>query len=83
MGKRTLNHPPSVLLCSGLGALLTIVLGKRKNSWQDKDYVLKWFGEKEKKAIAAYRTFVMKGIEHGRRIWWVGGWFDPWAGGLL
>jgi hypothetical protein len=29
-------------------------MGKIKNDWQDRDYVLKWFGKKEGEARNAY-----------------------------
>ena len=44
-----------------------------KNDWQDRDYVLKWFGSKEHKAKRTYSAFVKKGIEQGRRPDLVGG----------
>jgi len=54
---------------SGHGALM----GKVKNEWQDRDYVLKWFGKKEGEAIKNYRNYVKKGIDQGRRPELVGG----------
>jgi predicted HTH domain antitoxin len=50
-----------------------VVMGKRKNDWQDRDYVLGWFGAKEGEAKRAYRRFVKKGIDQGRRPELVGG----------
>jgi REP element-mobilizing transposase RayT len=50
-----------------------VVLGRRDCSWQDRDYVLKWFGKKVGPAKKAYRAFVEKGIPHGQRPELVGG----------
>lgn len=41
--------------------------------WQDKQFVLQWFGQDPKRAKAAYRLFVQKGIQEGRRPDLVGG----------
>ena len=51
----------------------SVILGKVKNDWQDQDYVLKWFGKKEGEARRAYRNYVKKGIDQGRRPELVGG----------
>jgi len=51
----------------------SVLLGRVKNEWQDRDYVLKWFGAKEGEAKKAYRQFVKKGIDRGRRSDLVGG----------
>lgn len=59
-----------------------IVMKRCKNDWQDRRYVLKWFGRKEEDAKKAYRRFVKKGIALGQRpdltggglIRSVGGW---------
>ena len=48
-------------------------MGKIKNQWQDRDYVLKWFGKKQNEAKKAYRNYVQKGINDGRRPELVGG----------
>ena len=50
-----------------------MLLGRRKDKWQDRDYVLKWFGGKEGEAKKAYRDFVKRGIDQGRRSDLVGG----------
>ena len=50
-----------------------VVLGRRSNDWQDRDYVLQWFGHKEGEARKAYRQFVKGGIAQGRRPELVGG----------
>ena len=44
-----------------------VILDKVKNEWQDRDYVLKWFGKKEGEAKRNYRKYVKKGIDKGRR----------------
>ncbi len=55
-----------------------------KNEFQDREYVLKWFGQKEGEALKAYCQFMEHGIPLGRRPELVGGdWFGPWEGGRL
>jgi len=54
---------------SGHGVLVDQV----KHEWQDRDYVLRWFGKKEGDAKKAYRNYVIKGIDQGRRPELVGG----------
>ena len=49
------------------------LFGRSKNDWQDKEYVLKWFGEKAGKARRAYRQFVKNGMEQGHRSELIGG----------
>ena len=51
----------------------SVLVGKQKNDWQDRDYVLGWFGKIKKEAVKAYRDFVQKGIDQGRRPELVGG----------
>ena len=51
----------------------SVLMGRIKYEWQDRDYVLSWFGEKEGKAKKAYRQYVMEGIALGRRPELVGG----------
>ena len=51
----------------------SVIVGKIKNDWQDRDYVLKWFGNKEGEANNAYRNYVKKGIAEGRCPELVGG----------
>ena len=36
----------------------SVVMNYRKNNWQDREYVLKWFGDKEGEARRLYRAFV-------------------------
>ncbi|MBU2511485.1 transposase [bacterium] len=51
----------------------SVVLNRRKNEWQDRDYVLVWFGKREKEAQKAYREFVKSGIDQGKRPELTGG----------
>jgi REP element-mobilizing transposase RayT len=50
-----------------------VVLGHIQNEWQDRDYMLSWFGQKEGEAKTAYRHYVQEGIPLGRRPELVGG----------
>jgi len=49
------------------------LMGKVENDWQDRDYVLKWFGKTEGEARDAYRSYVESAIGEGRRPELVGG----------
>ena len=51
----------------------SVLMGRIKGDWQDRDYVLKWFGKKEGEAKKAYRRFVKDGIDQGHRSDLVGG----------
>jgi len=51
----------------------SVIIGRVKRDWQDRDYVLKWFGLKESEATKVYRQFMKKGIDQGRRRDLVGG----------
>lgn len=59
----------------------SVVVGRRKNSWQARDDVLKWFGETKKEAITSYRGFVKKGIVLGKQPHLVGGGLVRSVGG--
>ncbi len=50
-----------------------VLIGRFKNEWQDRDYVLSWFGNKEGEAKTAYHQYVEAGIAQGRRPDLVGG----------
>jgi hypothetical protein len=50
-----------------------VLMGKEKNDWQERDYVLHQFHNKEGKAIRAYRKFMEDGKDQGRRPELVGG----------
>ncbi len=54
----------------------SMILGHRKNDWQDVDYILRLFTDKEETAKQRYREFVYKGVEQGKRS-------DLTGGGLL
>jgi len=43
------------------------------NTWQNREYVLSWFGAREKEAKKAYREFVAEGMQEGNRPELVGG----------
>ena len=51
----------------------SILMGKRKNDWQDSDYILRLFDKTVLKARRLYREFVREGIGQGRRADLVGG----------
>ena len=51
----------------------SVVMGRRGNKWQDRDYVLGWFGSKKGSAESAYRQFVKKGIVLGKQPHLIGG----------
>ena len=44
-----------------------VLMEKGKNEWQERDYVLHQFHEKEGKAIRACRRFMEEGKDQGRR----------------
>ncbi|MBU0991031.1 MAG: hypothetical protein KJ737_00940 [Proteobacteria bacterium] len=52
------------------------VVGKYQVDWQDRDDVLKWFGQTEENAKKSYRSYIKKGIELGKRP-------DLTGGGLI
>ena len=54
----------------------SVLMGRIKREFQDRDYVLKWFGTTEGDAKRAYRKFVKSGIGQGRRS-------DLTGGGLM
>lgn len=58
-----------------------VIVGKIANDWQDRDYVLRWFGRQEVPAMAAYRAYVEDGVGQGRRPVLVGGGLVRSAGG--
>jgi hypothetical protein len=53
-----------------------VVMGRRKNDWQDTHYVLRRVGTKQSDARREYRRFVVKGIGLGKRA-------DLTGGGLI
>ena len=58
-----------------------VVTGRHRATWQDRKYVLGWFGRRESEARKAYRKFVKEGITLGRRPELVGGGLIRSAGG--
>jgi len=50
-----------------------VLVGKGKNDWQEREYVLYQFHESEGKAIRAYRKFMEERKDQGRRPELVGG----------
>ena len=57
------------------------IMGKKKNGWQDTDYVLKFFHTKLSIARRRYRENVKKGISVGKRPDLIGGGLVRSAGG--
>ncbi|MEW6162177.1 MAG: transposase [Nitrospirota bacterium] len=51
----------------------SVLMGIVKHDWQDRDYILRQFGNKEEEAKKRYREFVEAGIKEGRRPDLVGG----------
>ena len=50
-----------------------VLIGKDRNDWQERDYVLGLFGKGQSKAIRAYRQYMEEGKNAGRRPELVGG----------
>ena len=61
----------------------SVILGKLKNDWQDKEYVLKWFGKRIGDARRTYRKFVENGVEQGHRSDLIGGGLIRSQGGWI
>jgi len=61
----------------------SVMMGKKKRSWQDVDYVLGYFGRSVDRAKKAYLGYVEAGLEQGRRDELTGGGLirslDGWA----
>ncbi len=51
----------------------SVLMGKRKYAWQDKQYVLSCFGKSAFKGRESYCSYVKEGIDQGRRPELVGG----------
>ncbi len=49
------------------------ILGRWPHPWQDRPYVLAWFGPTQRAAIRAYRAFMRDGVPQGHRPELVGG----------
>jgi hypothetical protein len=56
-------------------------MGKRKNDWQDSQYVLRLFGESVSATRRSYGAYVAKGVSQGRRSDLVGGGLVRSVGG--
>lgn len=59
----------------------SVVLGNRRNEWQDTDTVLTRFGENRPEAIKEYRKFVEKGAQLGKKPELTGGGLVRSVGG--
>jgi putative transposase len=59
----------------------SILMDRLKNEWQETEYILRMFGIKSGMARRAYRNFVEKGIEQGKRPELAGGGLIRSAGG--
>lgn len=59
----------------------SVLLGLRRNDWQDVDYVLRLFGKDVPAARKHYSDFVIKGIKAGKRPDLTGGGLIRTAGG--
>jgi len=57
------------------------LIGRRKNDWQEREYVLKYFSEDKKKSVRSYRRFIKEGKDQGVRSELVGGGLVRSAGG--
>jgi putative transposase len=51
----------------------SVLMSKNRREWQDRDYVLRYFGETEREAKKGYARYVSEGVEQGRRPELVGG----------
>ena len=51
----------------------SVLMGKKKRPWQERDYVLSWFGKTEGEARRAYKAYVKEGVLQGSRPDLVGG----------
>jgi hypothetical protein len=51
----------------------SVLMGKNKREWQDRDYVLRYFGQTEREAKRGYVRYVSEGVGQGRRPELVGG----------
>jgi len=57
------------------------LMDNHQNSWQDRQYVLSWFGKNEVEAKNQYREFVKSGMSQGRRPELTGGGIVRSSGG--
>ena len=59
----------------------SVLVGRYRNDWQETDFILKRFGKRKTQSRRAYRAFVEKGDEKGRRPELIGGGMIRSAGG--
>ena len=59
----------------------SVIMGKKERVWQDDAYVLSLFHKKISTARSRYKTFVLKGIQKGRRPELTGGGLIRSSGG--
>ncbi len=57
------------------------VVGRRKQAWFERNYVLRWFGATEREGLRNYQDFVKMGIALGNQPHLVGGGLIRSAGG--
>ncbi|MDQ7837854.1 MAG: transposase [Thermodesulfobacteriota bacterium] len=50
-----------------------VLVGKIKNNWQERDYVLRQFSEYKGRAVRTYRKFMEEGKDQGKRSELIGG----------
>lgn len=58
-----------------------VIMGKKKNDWQDTAYVLNLFGDQKTEARRRYKAYVSDGIEMGKRPDLTGGGLVRSSGG--
>jgi len=58
-----------------------VIIGKKKNNWQDSEYVLKLFAKTRSTARRRYKAFICEGISMGRRPELTGGGLIRSSGG--
>jgi putative transposase len=51
----------------------SVIVGRIRHEWQDRKYVLSWFGRSEDEAQKAYRTYIHAEVDQGNRPELVGG----------
>ncbi|MBW2205919.1 MAG: transposase [Deltaproteobacteria bacterium] len=51
----------------------SVIMGRKRHDWQERGYVLNWFGKQKKEAKNRYRRYVQEGISLGDRPDLVGG----------
>jgi REP element-mobilizing transposase RayT len=58
-----------------------VLVGRRRNSWQNREEILARFGRKKKEAVRRYREFIADGFNMGKREELTGGRLRRSAGG--